>query len=189
VQFRRYDREQTNTHTHRQTDTLIAILRSPIGNKIRCAGAHPLRGALSQRGLLEPPSSASKRPKHGILDNYLGLHGPKRRTLLTTSRPCPPSLSRNPNGAPPDSCIVRSPSPASASGGGDVTSAILSALGAAAYVSWSSLAAVEQRQAGHRRRRRLGCLRTRSISQSAPARVSLIRRAASRRLETSIFTR
>ena len=181
------------THTHRQTDR-HAHRNTPLhyrglSNKIRCAGAHPLRGALSQRGLLEPPSSASKRPKHGILDNYLGLHGPKRRTLLTTSRPCPPSLSRNPNGAPPDSCIVRSPSPASASGGGDVTSAILSALGAAAYVSWSSLAAVEQRQAGHRRRRRLGCLRTRSISQSAPARVSLIRRTASRRLETSIFTR
>ena len=184
MQFRRYDREQTNTHT--QTDR-HAHRNTPLhywgrSNKIRCAGAHPLCGALSQRGLLEPPSSASKRPKHGVL-------GPKRRTLLTTSRPCPPSLSRNPNGAPPDSCIVRSPSPASASGGGDVTSAILSALGAAAYVSWSSLAAVEQRQAGHRRRRRLGCLRTRSISQSAPARVSLIRRAASRRLETSIFTR
>jgi len=38
MQFRRYDRGQTNTHTHthldtqtdRQTDTLITILRSPI---------------------------------------------------------------------------------------------------------------------------------------------------------------
>lgn len=91
-------------------------------------------------------------------------------TLLTTSRPLASSLSRNPNGAPPDICIVHSPSPTSTSG--DVISAILSSssavgvgVGAAVYVSCSSLTAVEQRQAGHSRDRRLG-FRLRSISSS-----------------------
>ena len=32
--FRRYDRGQTNTQTNRQTDTLIAILRSPTGGGV-----------------------------------------------------------------------------------------------------------------------------------------------------------
>ena len=32
--FRRYGRRQTNTHTHTQTDTLITILRCPIGGGV-----------------------------------------------------------------------------------------------------------------------------------------------------------